>query len=399
MAAALIFAAVHASAAPALNPLTLHSFCAQSGCPDGNFVEGLIRGPDRAYYGVTTWGGITGSVWPYTPDGAGVVYRIDAATGHFSVLHQFDPALEGNAPGSRLTLGSDGNLYGTLAGGGPGDLGCVFRLSLAGGLTLLHVFASGDGANPVNPPVQDSQGNWYGTTMYGGVDDDGTIYELTHDGIFKVLHDFTSGDSAIEGYGPVAGLVLARDGNLYGTTIGGGSDNGGTLYRITPGGRLTTLHEFAKTDADGINPEATLVTGPDGALYGTTDSIWSGDQYHGAGTVFRMTLTGRFFTLHSFFESAPPYAVGVTTALTPMPDGYLYGVRMDDGAAGVGTIVRISPSGDYAEVRTFTGQGNGGTYPQAALLRGFDNALYGTTLSGGKYGEGTVFRYVPPPVQ
>ncbi|MBS0431087.1 MAG: hypothetical protein JSS21_01575 [Proteobacteria bacterium] len=375
---------------------TLHSFCEDAGCPDGSFVEGLVRGPDRAYYGVTTWGGITGSIWPYTPYGAGVVYRIDAATGRFSILHQFDPALEGSAPSSRLTLGSDGNLYGTLSGGSPGGFGCVFRLSLAGGLTLLHVFAIGDGTNPANPPVQDAQGNWYGTTMYGGVDGGGTVYELTRDGVFKVLHDFTLNERPIHGFSAAAGLVLARDGNFYGTTVGGGSDDGGTIYRITPGGSLTTLHDFAKTSADGVYPVAAMANGPDGALYGATTGIWNGDQFQGAGTVFRITTGGRFSTLYSFFENAPPYSSGPMTPLTLMPDGYFYGVREDDGAANVGTIFRISPAGEYRQVYAFTGQGNGGSYPEAALLRGFDNALYGTTYGGGKYGSGTVFRFAAP---
>jgi uncharacterized repeat protein (TIGR03803 family) len=385
MAAGIVFAAGHANAAPAQNPRALYSFCSQSGCIDGSEpMGGLVRGPDGAFYGVTEYGGIGDSAYP---SGAGVIYSI-TPSGSFSVLHQLDSSVDGAEPTSNLTLGSDGNLYGTTPFGGTHNFGTIFRISPAGAFTVLHEFAGSDGHFSLAPPVEDAQGNWYGTTAEGGLNGRGTIYEISSGGVFQVMHDFTG---RLDGNAPESALLLASDGNFYGTTSKGGSrDNYGTVFRMTPSGTLTTLHVF--TGVDGEFPQQALVRGPGGALYGTTDHTNS--ELH-AGTVFRITLKGKFTSLYSFNQDGQI----PTSALTLMPDGYLYGESESiDGSDG-GSIYRISSNGEYTQLDVIANGSQNGFGLESALVRGPNNALYGTAVYGGGNSQGTVFRYVPPPIQ
>ncbi|MGH9422765.1 MAG: choice-of-anchor tandem repeat GloVer-containing protein [Thermoanaerobaculia bacterium] len=389
MAVAPLLAAGHANAAPTNNPQTLHVFYTAK--PNGTQPLGLILGPDAAYYGITENGGIG-------IRGYGAFYRIDASTGRFSLLHQFDPTIDGCKPSLNLILGLDGNFYGIGSTFSEGQ-GCLFRLSATGEYTTVYTFDKGDSsASILYNLVEDAQGNWYGTGTEGAFRD-GVVFELTRDGVFKTLHNFTAGSDGAE---PDASLLLASDGNLYGSTRSGGVDEGqagaGTLFRITPSGTFTTLHEFSYTESgDNGGPVNALVEGPDGALYGTT----SGGSFTGNRNpaFFRMTLDGEVTTLFSFpndpfGEPDPP-----SSALTWMPDGNFYGVCASPTVGDNGIIFRISPSGAYSQLYAFTGQGRNGSYPAGTLVIGVDNALYGTTVYGGSRNQGTVFRYVPPPVQ
>src|SRR5262249_6029012 len=153
----------------------------------------------------------------------------------------------------------------------------------------LHSFnCSTEGCNPRAGVVQATDGNFYGTTARGGVGGGGTVFKITTGGDLTPLYPFTCG---ADGCAPLASLIQATDGNLYGTTSG----NGGTVFKITTNGVLSTLYSF-KCGADGCAPRASLIQALDGNFYGTTSSGGTND----VGTVFRITPTGVVATLHSF---------------------------------------------------------------------------------------------------
>ena len=260
--------------------------------------------------------------------------------------------------------------------------------------TSLVDFNGTRGANPWTAPlVQGTNGSFYGTTLYGGSSNAcsqgcGTVFRVGPDGALKTLHSFSGSD----GNSPFAGLILASDGNFYGTTYGGGAINPcaggsgcGTIFRITPQGTLTTLHSF--DFYDGEFPEGGLVQGSDGNLYGTT--TWGGQ---GAGTVFKISLSGGFTTLHVFnyTDGWQPVA-----ALVEGTDGRFYGTTQDGGANSSGTVFRIASTGAFTLLHSFTRNYVDGANPTAPLIVGGDGNFYGTTYSGGTTDAGTVFRMSP----
>jgi uncharacterized protein (TIGR03437 family) len=194
-----------------------------------------------------------------------------------------------------------------------------------------------------------------------------------------------------DGSGASAGLVQATDGNFYGTTLDGGAASNGSVFRITPGGTLTTIYSFTG-HGDGGEPRVGLFQATDGNLYGTA---YGGGNPNG-GTVFKITLAGALTTLHSFSgsEGASPRAV-----LIQATDGNFYGTTQFGGTARNGTIFKITPGGVLTTLYSFTG-GSDGSQPIAALVEGTDGNLYGTTPLGGANNLGTVFKLqlaLPPP--
>jgi uncharacterized repeat protein (TIGR03803 family) len=181
--------------------------------------------------------------------------------------------------------GSDGYLYGTSLNGGANGLsglGTVFKISLSGTLTPLHSFIGDDGESPYGGLVQASDGNFYGTAYGGGANSDGTVFTITSTGNFTTLHTFAG---ASDGAYPYAALVQATDGNFYGTTFEGGTHGLGTVFKMTPSGALSTLHNFAGSPSDGsLSTSALLELGPN--LYGTT-GIGGNPSY---GIVFHLTI-------------------------------------------------------------------------------------------------------------
>src|SRR6267154_2488981 len=218
-------------------------------------LAGLVLGPDGNYYGTASDGGAFGG---------GTVFKLTPA-GELSRLVSF-PYEEGN-PSESLIVGSDGNLYGTTAGafaGTPNSTGTIFRVTLAGQLTVLATFVN-TGAPVVAPQrlMESSDGNFYGTTAAGGAQGKGQVFRLTKDGTLTVLADFTGSNGAA----PQAGLIEVADGNLYGTTSIGGTNNNGTVFRVTKAGIITLLASFGPGDS-GLFPQTELTQGPDGNLYG-----------------------------------------------------------------------------------------------------------------------------------
>jgi uncharacterized repeat protein (TIGR03803 family) len=263
--------------------------------------------------------------------------------------------------------------------------------------TTLFSFDAGDGSNPINTPlVQGLDGNLYGTAFTGGfgeMDADlycdsgcGTVFRKAPGGRLITLHNFCSLPSCADGAGPYAGLVLGTSRDLYGVTSLGGKFGGGTVFKITPTGELTTLHNFDGTD--GADPQAWLVQATDGTFYGTTDEGGA----NGYGTVFKITPTGKLSTLHNFdgTDGAYPYSAGLMQAT---PDGNFYGTTYNGGANGYGTVFEITPTGELSTLHSF--DGTDGANPTGGLIQATDGKIYGTTDQGGANGYGTVFKITP----
>jgi uncharacterized repeat protein (TIGR03803 family) len=261
--------------------------------------------------------------------------------------------------------------------------------------TTLHNFNGSDGKYPEAGLVQATNGDLYGTTAVGGAnntcppaDGCGTVFKITPGGMLTTLHSFDNRNGA----NPEAGLVLSTNGDFYGTTYYGGPNNDGTVFKITSGGRLTKLYSFCSqiNCTDGVNPYAGLIQATNGNFYGTTrfgGVNGSSCNNYGCGTVFKITPSGTLTTLHSFdgTDGGEPYA-----GLVQATDGNFYGTT-SGGDIGKGTVFKITPSGTLTTLHTF--DGTDGYAPEAGLVQGTDGNFYGTTASGGALGYGTVFKF------
>ena len=369
---------------------TLYSFAGSPG--DGaNPYGGLVQGSDGNLYGTTSGGGA------YTNQygGCGTVFKI-STNGALTSLHSFTGGNDGAGPQAALVQGSDGNFYGTTEQGGTnGGNGTVFKMSTTGALTSLYSFTGGrDGGGPLAAVVQGTDGNFYGTTEGGGARNVGTVFKISANGMLTSLYSFSGGN---DGGNPYAGLVQGNDGNFYGTTAYGGTNNAGTVFKISANGMLTSLYSFTGGN-DGGNPEASLVQGTDGNFYGTTEDggMYVGPYGNTYGTVFKISTTGALTTLHSF--GAVTNAIGVAldgasrqAALVQGSDGNFYGTTGGGGTNNAGTVFKISANGMLTNLYSFTGA-NDGASPQAALVQGKDGYFYGTTFSGVTTAYGTVFK-------
>jgi uncharacterized repeat protein (TIGR03803 family) len=316
---------------------TVYSFCSQTNCEDGNLpYAGVVRGVDGNFYGTTVSGGVFGN---------GTVFKM-TASGTLTTLHSFDYASgDGAQPFAALIQASDGNFYGTTAGGGPSNAGTIFKITPGGILTILHFFDGSDGASPVTSLVEGSNGNLYGTAGQ-------TVFQLTHQGVLTALHTFTGPDGSSPN-----GIMRAANGSLYGTTYGGGANNScnngcGTVFQIAPSGKLTTLYNFDSTY--GANPVATLAQGSDGNFYGTTYAGGADGDY---GTVFEMSPSGRLINLHNFngTDGGQPYG-----PVTQGTNGVFYGTATNFGADNDGTLFGLAMGlSDFVE--TSPGRGRVGS--------------------------------------
>jgi len=292
-----------------------------------------------------------------------------------------------------LTLATDGNFYGTTYYGGDNNLGTVFRITPTGTLTTLHSFSGTDGSGPMGNLVQGADGNFYGTTFEGGnytcyaPYGCGTVFKITSGGTLTTLHTF----SGTDGQFPRAGVVQATDGNFYGTTSVGGVNDDGTVFKITPGGTFTTVHLFSGTD--GLGPFGALIQGVSGNFYGTTTS---GGTYW--GTAFEMTSRGKVTTLYNFCPGRQlPCADGFEpwTGLLQATDGNFYGTTMFGGdpncnpVDGCGTVFQIAADGTFTSLHDF--EITDGYEPYSGLFQATNGTLYGMTSDGGSSGYGTIF--------
>lgn len=369
--------------------ITLHSFPVPD-ASDGESFGGpqgdLVQGSDGDFYGTTYRGGL----------GDGTVFKIKT-NGESTVLHAFGLVTDGinsdgTLPTGALVEGGDGNFYGTTVGGGKYGAGTAYRISPNGALTTLHHFDVDDGINPYGGVILGRDGNFYGVTRGGGLNGGaGVLFRMTPGGTVTTVYGFSGVNGPGDAGTPQAAPTQGQDGNFYGTTYFGGSYAAGSIYRITPDGQETVLFSFAGGGRDGVQPDASLIKGIDGNFYGTTHQ---GGQT-GNGSVFQITPDGAFTTLH-FFGTFAGDGTDSVAALHQEPGGNFYGTTATGGAYNAGTIFEITPAGALTILYNF-GATDGhnvnarGARPTAGVILGQDGNLYGTTYYGGSGADGTVF--------
>ena len=359
---------------------TLHNFTGADG--DGPTAS-MILARDGNYYGTTFLGGSQqgGTIFKITPSGS------------FSVFYNFcsqSQCDDGSAPEAGLVQGSDGNFYGAAGNGGTGfdGDGTAFKVSSSGTLTVLHNFCTlsgcSDGAGPESTPIQATDGNFYGTTIYAGSGQGGVVYKVSPGGTFSVLFSSDTTHGKL-----LNGVIQGSDGNFYVTADQGGANGVGTVFKITPGGSATVLYNFCSQSdcTDGSSPNAGLIEGSDGNFYGTTLNGGVNNQ----GTVFKITSSGTLTVLHSFDANNGGEP---TASLVQGADGNFYGTTYNGGANGDGVIFGMTPSGSYTLLHSFAG--SDGSHPRGGLVQAPDGSFYGTTYTGGSANMGTIFHLTIP---
>ena len=372
---------------------------------DGFMPEsGVVLGKNGALYGVTPFGGAAGR---------GAVYEVKrTATGAWTekLIYSFKGGTtDGGVPFGRLAFdAATGVLYGTTKSGGVNDCGTVFKLTptAVGGWTetVLYAFKGNkDGAVPIGGVTIGPGGVLYGTTYTAGVGSKGTVFKLAPPTATvkywseSIIAAFKGGTDAST---PNGAVVVDAKGNLYGTTIGGGTDGQGTVYRVSPPAAGTTswktkiLYSFKKTGNDGTQPQAELILDPAGALYGTTFFGGGTTGGPGVGTVFKVApATGDVWketVIYRFKGGAD--SGGPQGGLLRDAAGALYGTT----GGTVFKLVKPTTGTTWSEtVLHHFGPKPDGSASLSTPIKGADGALYGTTLSGGANGVGTVFRVVP----
>lgn len=419
---ALVAAVVIPAAAPAVARAQaldiVHGFSGGGLTPIGLPEAGLMQASDGHFYGTTTDGGVelrdsplSGAVFRMTPDGTvSITYALRDAGGGTSkapVIQGSDGALYGTAtltgqPGTlffRTTSTGAFEPFGCRVGdGGPteplvqGDDGAFYQTAVQTNIPeIVRVTPSGcsffqlpfpwTSGNALSGLVLGADGYFYGTSARGGAFDRGVAYKWHPSGAFSVLHDFAGGT---DGDAPSA-LRLGQDGHFYGTTEFGGTANLGTVFRMAPAGTVTVLHSFEGGDADGRWPATPVIQASDGRLYGTARG-----GAHQQGVAFAVTTSGTFSLLHAF-QGGPTDGADPRGALVQAADGLLYGTTRTGGAGSLGTVFAMSTAGTVTLKHSF-GAGMDGATPIAPLHRATDGAFYGTTLYGGAFNTGTVFR-------
>lgn len=346
---------------------TLYSFCSQPKCIDGGKPSaGIVQATDGLFYGTTTIGGqmFGGTAFGMT------------STGNLGALYDF--GVEQDPSTAALVQShSGGDLVGLTSS-------TAFKMSPKGTLTTLYNFSS-DGEIP-SGLMHAPDGNFYMTTYYGGTNDYGAIYKMTPEGQVSTLYSFCQINCTIDGQYPDGDMVLGTDGSLYGTTTQGGMNGAGTVFKITSGGILITLHNFCSQTkcADGSRPRG-LIRGTDGNFYGVT--FYGGNRSidfpFGAGTLYAMTSIGGLKTLYRFCSQKKcPDGANPFAGLIQSTDGNFYGTTFDGGSnasgcpqtadgpcgtvfrlsTGLGPFVKLSQdSGKVGQTGGILGQGFTGT--------------------------------------
>jgi uncharacterized repeat protein (TIGR03803 family) len=346
---------------------------------DGSNAQGKLLLYKGSLFGTTYAGG-------WASDGT--VFQLHLSTNRETLLYSFSNVpSDGVRPEAGLIVDSAGNLYGATPIGGGFDLGTVFQISSSGGFTLLHSFSGPDGDTPLGALVRDSQGNLYGTTSAGGenkfgtVLNNGTVYKLDTSGNLSTLHYFRGQP---DGEFPQAGLVLEA-GYLFGTTQSGGASNRGTVFATNAStGKTTVLYSFTGA-ADGGGPHSALIGDGNGNLYGTTPGGGSG-----YGVVFKLNISTLQETVLYTFSSA--FDGSVSGDLVRDPAGNLYGTA-EFGGTGAGTVFELDTTGTLITLHSFDGKDGEG--PSGGLVFDSKGNLYGSTQFNGRLDNGTIFEITP----
>ena len=347
----------------------LHDFdCPTEGCRP-SFPAILAQGRDGNLYGTTSSGGRFnfGTVFKITPVGA------------ITTLYDFNAGgSDGFLTVSGLTLGTDGNFYGTTYSGGANNSGTIFKITPVGVLTTLHSFTNTDGFAAA-PPVLGANGNYYGVTQGNTLT--GTAYSITSSGTYKLLPDPLPASSA-------APLLLAKDRNFYGTTSYGGSFNQGTVFRMSATGAVKIIYNF-DGHANGGVPRGPLVQGSDGFLYGTASG--GGLVSNPVGVVFKLSTGGAITVLHSFDAADLTDGKSPFAGLVAATDGNFYGGSSGSqgGPAQYGALFKITKSGSYSVQHLF--DLTHGQSPWPTAMQHTNGVIYGLASAGGVSNTGVVY--------
>lgn len=375
----LVFSAMAGAQAQTVS--VLYNFNSATTDPYGFYNPGTFaQGQDGNIYTTSVSGGVGNGTGV---SGNGTVFSM-TTSGSLSVLNTFNVGIStGYGPLGGVVLGTDGGFYGTTEIGGATGcaLGCgiVFKYSSNGLGTLWAFTGSSDGGSPVAGLVEGSDGNYYGTTSVGGGSSNcGTVYKITPTGILTTLYQFDS----THGCTSNAPLVLGSDGNFYGVTTFGGTHGDGVVFKVSPAGKETAIFNFDGTH--GKFPQSPLVQGTDGNYYGTAESGGT----LGSGAVFKISSSGKLTVLHAFPSDAndgqAPTA-GVVQAL----DGNFYGATLTGGMFGAGTIYRVNAAGTYSKLYDF--DGTTASTPYVGLIQHTSGVFYGLTVQGGTSNSGTFY--------
>jgi uncharacterized repeat protein (TIGR03803 family) len=284
-----------------------------------------------------------------------------------------------------LIQDSAGNLYSTTAWDGPYGYGVVFMMDTSGAETVLYNFTGGDdGGRPEAGLIQDTAGNLYGTTLYGGSSNYGVVFKVDANGAETVLHSFTGSP---DGAYPLGGLIQDSKGNLYGTTSTGGSLNIGTVFKLTTSGTETVLHSFAGGSADGQYPDFTgLLMDKAGNIYGVTEQGGGSS----AGVLYKLNAKGKLKVLHAF-TGGPTDGFYPDGSLVMDTEGNLYGTATSGGSADDGIVWKVGKKGAETVLHSFTGYPSDGAYPNSGVILDAKGNLYFDTEQGGTSNYGTVY--------
>jgi len=351
-----------------------------------------FNGNDGAYpfsrLSIDSQGNLYGTTGGTLPPTYGTVFELSRANPLGNVLVRFRRTPTGICDFcvDNLLRDAQGNLYVSDAIGGSSGNGGVYKITPSGIMPiLLYSFTGGaDGKYPNSGLIADGQGNLYGTTGMGGVFGQGVVFKVTPAGAESVLYAFTGGSDGGEPWGR---LLRDSQGNFYGTTYadGGLQLSFGVVFKLTPSGVETVLHSFTG-GGDGGHPNGDLIADAQGSLYGTTPAIPRSTH----GTVFQLTQQGGFTVLHTFSgtDGFDPRSGVIMDA-----SGNLYGTTWSGGSSNDGVVYKLSSNGTETVLHNFSG--SDGSMPVAGLV--FDTAgnLYGTAAYGGTSNNGVVFRLTP----
>jgi uncharacterized repeat protein (TIGR03803 family) len=383
----LAVAATCAAQTPSFAPTATFTTITDFGEGNGQYPTALAQGLDGNLYGATRYGNRdqNGDAYYMTTSGAFTLLSYSCNTNYCT----------GSKPYAGLTLAGDGNFYSTTSYGGDGQYrtlnqaGTIYRANPQTGLTTMYSFCSRlgcqDGDDPYTPLTLGSDGNLYGTTILGGLHKHGTAFVITLAGKFNTIHQFCAQTNCTDGSYPSA-LIQATDGNFYGVAGGGTgaycatANTCGVVFKMTPKGVTTTLYNFCSVSncTDGFSPQA-IIQGADGNFYGTT--AWRGTAT-GPGTIFKLSLQGQLTTLYTLCGST--CTSGSTAGgMIQATDGSFYGFA----GGSTATIFEFTSSGQYSTLYTFP---NG--YGPQGIIQATDGNFYGSTLWGGTTNYGTAFK-------
>jgi uncharacterized repeat protein (TIGR03803 family) len=357
---------------------TLYFF---NGTTDGAHPSASVIGDSAGnLYGTTNGGGSSND---------GVVFSLNTS-GQQTVLYNFAGGSDGYGPFTPLLRDSHGNLYGVTSQGGSNSDGVVFKIDPSGNEAILHTFAGGtDGCHPSQGLIMANGGTLYGTFGLCGSNYSGGVFKLTSDGTYTVLHNFAGAPS--DGAIPHGGhLIMDKNGDLYGVTLGGGRKDQGVLYKLSKNGTVTVLHSFAGGKKDGCQPQGTVAIDTAGDFYGIANACGAFNY----GIVWKVS-NKQLSVLHNFSGQADGSYPNSGVVLNAK--GIMFGVAEYGGSGQSGVLYKLGPKGKFTVLHTFDGSDGG--LPNGEVLRKANGDLYGTTNIGGNFsgcggtGCGTVWAF------